>query len=350
MKGITLKKSFKNFIKEFCFLQLTLLVIFLFASSCAFKGLNFDSIQTGGNAKKFIEDGFSLPVIEVANYKGEMPTVSNVAMFQTGATYTLNIPVLNPRELDLTYIITTDKPDFFPNSSGSVLLKGNSNIVHMNISLDFNLLTLADKKDMQFFLSLESSMRTYEINSFQPIHINTRPSSIVPLKNADRDQVENNTWEPVIIDNKATIYWDYSPSITDTDIKELKLSYTMEDEQSQIVIPYDSINHTFGTNSYTVDTPVIGSDITFKFEVFDDEGLGSGVIGSGDLQVYTSVIPVIALDSGNRNRVTITALDATYLYATVDSDEYQSVTSPYEVILTKEHRIRAFSKTSGKID
>ncbi len=331
--------------------SITFSLLIILIISCSFSGLNTLKPVAGGEAATFIKDGFSMPVFDTYSFQGYVAVNNDKQMFQVSQPNKLIIPVVNPGELELTYSITTNKPEFFPDTIGNLLFTGTSSLVKFDIAVIFSLLESADKNDVEFYLTLNSPMRSYETPAIKSIRINNLPSNVIPQKDSTGAPVENNTWDPVIADNKATIYWDYKPNSTDTDITKLKITYTIGTVDFQTEIPYNNETQKFGENQFTITDIQANQNISFKLVVFDDEGLDSNTIGTGDLSLYKSIDPVFTRGNNqNINTITVTSAENSTLYVSADTNNYVLVSFPHTIELSTNHTIKAYTKTTGKID
>lgn len=323
-------------------------LIMILSVSCIFRDLENAKLVASGDASRFVKDGFSLPVYGITLLEGDLPVVSEVKMVQVNVLNYARIPVVNPGILAMTYTVTTDKPELF---LSMVNATGSFSSVHHTIPFEFILNQAADKNDITLTLTLVSTMRTYDAHHIALIHINTRPSSVIAVKNNSGDKIEAGIWNPVIADNKATIYWDYVTSVTDTDIKNLVISYTVNGNKLSEEILYSQDSGLFGTNSFTVNDIQSDDTLSFSFTVYDDEGLSSYVMGSGDTSIYKSSEPGMTRGSGDDlNDITVTADTGSELYVAEGESAFNLVTSPYILELSAIHTIKAFTKTTNKID
>ncbi len=306
----------------------------------------------GGNVYKFVSDGFSLPVFDTHRFSGDqIALVGDIQMFPVEETYYCTIPLANPGRVNMTYTINTDDYALLEGLSNKTVASGIFDKVNYEIKFSFKPLIAADKKDIKFNLELKSNMRSYDTPDIPPIRINSRPSIVIPKKDSNGAEIENNTWIPIIENNVATIYWDYLPTVTDNDLVYLIIGYSINNIQNSEKIQFDSSNSKFGDNKFTLTGVPVDAKISFNFTVYDDEGLSSFPINSGDVTANRSPAPsIVRGDNDSLNEVTITSASGTQLYSKIDADDPAPVESPKKYNIITSHTIEAYTKKRGFLD
>lgn len=327
-----------------------LFISLFFVTSCHLSGIFNGGVTLGGDDATFVKNGYSLPAFGHPKYSGDIPELGGVKMFQSSRNYILTMEVVNPAKMDLKYRVYINKPDAVKSVlSGNMVHSGVFSSLNNTLSIPFSLTNAADKNNIQFSMEIESSMRSYDPPSFGSFYVNTRPSQILPKKNGNGDDATDSIWLPVIENNKAIIYWDYSPLVTDTDIDRLELLYEVGERKGVEKIPFDG---SAGIKSYSVDNVVSVDDINFSLIVYDNEGLDSGFVSTGSYSPQRSPKPVFTRgNDADLNKVTITADSGCTLFVSEDkTGGYKEVSSPYEVILQTKHFISAYAALTGVFD
>lgn len=326
-------------------------IILFFISSCQLASLFKQEVIVGGDVSKFIQDGFSMPVFDDYIMKGDLSRVNGKDHFQLDSEYKFIMAIVNPGELKLNYTLRTNKPEVFYSISGDVVGKGSFKSVNKDIALNFKLKPEADKNDVEFSLEVASNMRSYDTPDISTIRVNQRPSKILPKKDHSND-IEGNIWEPVIGgDGTATIYWDYNPAETDNDVTHIEILHSINENKGHATINYDSLTEKFGNNDFTLTGVPAGADINFSITVYDNEGLGSGSVATGNFVPERAPAPVFTRETGdNINKVTISAESGTTLFVKIDDEDFTEVTSGHQIDLSIIHTIKAYTTKPGLFD
>ncbi|HOV13541.1 MAG TPA: InlB B-repeat-containing protein [Spirochaetota bacterium] len=317
--------------------------------SCHLDGMFDGDAVFSGNTAQFIKDGYSIPVIGTPEFTNwEIPKISDKKMFQVGGDYNITFKLVNPGKLSLTYKITTDKPEFFDTAVDTDIIgSGIVTEVKNDMKIPFRLKDVADKNDISFKMYLSSSMRSYVTPEIKSIYVNTKPSKIIPKADQTGSPITNNSWQPVVENNKIIMYWDFVPSKTDNDISHLTVYYSIGEEKKSIDIKYDSLTKKFGSNSFELYLDDLNKVINFSVEVYDSEGLGSEYVSSAGFLPSRAELPDF---TRNSNTITMTPKSETVVYYKFDDGEILHSSVPVDFILTKNHKIEYYSTKIGLLD
>lgn len=336
------KWSFKVKKNIFLVVMSIMLIMLFLLFSCSLDGIFKGSAVFSGDVKTFIENGYSIPVYGDYGFTGsETPIINDTKMFQTGKSYSFTMDIANPKGLTLDYSFETENPEYFDVSTDSnTIFTGSLSGVNNTITFPFKLKNEADKKNVKMKLLVSSSLRPYETPDISAIYVNTRPSKIIPCADAAGGELTNDIWEPLISGGIAHVYWNYIPLPTDTDISHLEVVCQVGENTTTGKFLYDASSKKFGTNSFSVEDVPQKTAVNISIIVYDDEGLDSGYVSTGNFEPQRAGLPVFKRAG---NLITITPYKGSFVNYKIDDGNYLKSTDVVLYTLTKTHTITAYS-------